>query len=235
MTILIDVHEPSTIFMGLMQSHMVRVDALNEHGDSDYKWKTTEGLTVQVERKQWGEVLSGMSKVEDQLRRHMDDRPKDKHILLIEGLCAPNGKGGIHTLRSTNRATLFSRSRDYSVRPNALHAWLYQVSKFIEIQHTASEWDSVHALSSFYAGDSKDDSEHRTFSRHYKSVTFHPNPQVTMLMGLLPGVGEKRAEALIAEYGTVWESIHADPKEIARLPGFGPSIKDILRRIGRPI
>ena len=88
------------------------------------------------------------------------------------------------------------------------------------------------ALVCFYKGDQKE--VHNTFNRHYKEMKFHPNPQVVMLMGALPGVGEKRAEALIDNFGTVWNVLSSRPEELEEVDGIGKVLsKGLLRRVGR--
>ena len=57
---------------------------------------------------------------------------------------------------------------------------------------------------------------------------------MTQLMGLMPGIGEKRAIALISRFTTVWNIVSASPEELEEVEGIGKKLSvDILRKVGR--
>lgn len=229
----IDVHEPSEVYMILNNVFPTMMAAINEKGYADYLWDKVDGSQRQVERKQWGEVLAGMDKIEDQLRRHKDNHPNVELNLLIEGTMYPEAKGCV-VYREAQRGILV-QSRHSPITLHSIYAWLNQVSNYVQVFFTPNTYGTAIALSAFYQNDQKEAGEHRTFQRHYKSITFSPNPQVTMLMGLLPGIAEKRAIALISKFAVVWNVLTASPEQLAEVPGIGlHTAKDILRKIGRP-
>ena len=65
--ITIDIHEPELGRVLIGQSIPVEVVSLVDTGWGDYRWKDCNGNYVHAERKQWGEILSGMNHVEEQL------------------------------------------------------------------------------------------------------------------------------------------------------------------------
>ena len=105
----------------------------------------------------------------------------------------------------------------------------------MEVIQTTSLRETATALVAMYESDMKDDEEHMTFRRHIKQSQFHPNPAVVQLMGVSPGLGDKRASALIAKFGTVWNVIKAEPSDLVQVEGIGPTLAhQILQRVGRP-
>lgn len=228
----IDVHEPEEAERFLGTSCEVSRWSLNDAGVADYMWKDHEGRMVHVERKTWGELLGSIPKVEDQLRRHMTNQKDARLLFILEGLAVPV-QSGTRLLKPTNRDTLYVMGMSSTFRMSQVYAWLYQVQKYAEVFFSPNYYGTCTAMSSFYKGDQKP--EHETFKRHFKKVTFHPNPQVVQLMGVMPGVGEKRAEALIRQFSTVWNVVSAKPGELARVDGIGVKLaSQLLQRVGRP-
>lgn len=231
MTLRIDIHEPSEGIRWIGTAVDAKVTSLNTDGFADYKWETAQGELVQVERKQWGEILSGMDKVEDQLRRHRGNHPEGRLVLLLEGTAIQTSLG-ITVLRSTNRDSVWVTGRNSSIRMGQVYAWLYAISRFVEIYQTSNYGTTCAALVAFYKYDQK--TEHTTFSRHFKPITFIPNPQVIQVMGMMPGIGEKRAQALVNKFSTVYNIVTASPQELATVDGIGMKLgTQLLQRIGR--
>jgi len=227
----IDQHEPPGAMAAMASAVPCQVAVLNERGWADYMWKRADGGYTQVERKTWGELLGSIDKIEDQLRRHKANQPDARLIFVLEGLAVPNFSGTT-LLRSTNKDRVFTAGYTTTQRMSQVYAWLYQVSTFVEVFQTPTTDATYSALTAFYKGDQKD--EHRTFQRPFKEITYHPNPQVVQLMGLLPGIGEKRATALIKKFSTVWNVVSASPKELQKVEGIGPTLSTtMLRKIGR--
>ena len=139
---------------------------------------------------------------------------------------------GTSILRATNKNVVYVKGHTSSIRLSQIYSWLYQIGKFIEIYTTPNYEATCMALISFYKGDQKED--HDTLNRYFKKMTFNPNPQVIQLMGLLPGVGEKRAEALISKFTTTWNVVSASPEQLATVDGIGKVLsRQLLQRIGR--
>ena len=208
------------------------MEPLNSATYSDYMWANSRGTNTQVERKQWGELLANVDSVEEQLLRHINTHPKDEHVLLIEGVATQHFTG-TQVLKMTNKGIMV-KGQTYSARLKGIYAWLYQVQTYMQVVPTATLRETAVALVAMYESDQKDDTEHRTFQRHIKASTFHPNPMVTQLMGACPGIGDKRATALISRFVTVWGVFSARPVDLVQVEGIGPTLaKQILQRIGR--
>ena len=230
--IIIDVHEPSQAVSLISQSVPCKTDSLNEQGFADYLWETYDGSRVQVERKQWGEVLAGIDSVEDQLRRQAMAKNSPRLLFFIEGMITPH-QFGTTILKSTSKNAVWVGGYQSSTKMSQVFSWLYEVSKYLEVFQTTSYEATCIALVSMYKHDQKTD--HHTFNRYFKPMTFNPNPQVVGLMGLMPGVGEKRAQALIQKFTTVYNVVTASPEELATVDGIGKSLSvTLLQRAGRP-
>ena len=234
MTIYLDSNEPYVEAQQLIHATGVEtvVAARNVAGWADYSWQDINGRWVNIERKTWPELLGGMDKVEDQLRRHKSNQPEARLVFVLEGLAVPN-LAGTTTLKATNKDRVWVGGYSSSIRMSQVYAWLWQVGQYLEVFQTPTYSATITALVAFYKGDQKP--EHSTFARPYKEMEYHPNSQVTQLMGMLPGIGPKRAEALIEKFTTVYNVVGASPAQLATVDGIGPGLsKTLLRRIGRP-
>lgn len=233
----IDAHEPLEMVDLISQSVEVDFRDLNTTHLADYRWEVAGGgHPKHIERKTWRDLLSDLSSVENQLMRQLRTHEDHDLALLIEGVIVPDKGllgGTAILLPSKDSDRIWYRSNQSKVHMQALFAWIYQVSKFIEVYQTPNLVSTARALVAFYKSDQKED--HQTFSRHLKEMTFHPNAQVTSLMGLLPGLGPIKGEALIAHFSTVWEVLNSTPEKLAQVHGIG--IKEStrwLRLVGRP-
>ena len=230
-----DVHEPVQIYIPLASSYTAIWEPLNERGYADYYWTKSDGSERQIERKQWGEVLAGMDKIEDQLRRQMDNHKDVELNLLIEGIAKPDPRGMV-IMKETNTG-IYVRGRYSPMRMSQVYAWINNVNKYMQVIFTPNQSATIDAIGAFYANDQKDPETHRTFQRHFNKVTFNPNPMVTKLiaLGLGSGISEGRAIALIERFSTVWNVCSASPRELAETPGIGiETAKKFLMAVGRP-
>ena len=228
---LIDVHEPEIMKsllgpVGFSQYH------LNSDGWADYYW---EGLLFKrhVERKTWAE-LSSLDKVEEQIHRHLTKQPDAQLTWLLEGVATPSDHG-YQTYKETHSKgrTLFVPTAGGRRPMKMVHAWLYGIGKFVEVHYTSSLYGTANLLTSMYQADQKE--HHSTLHRYYKKVDWHPNPQVSKLIAIADGLGEKRAEALIERFGTIWNVLKESPAMLSTVNGIGMNTaKKILRKAGRP-
>lgn len=229
--LLIDNHEPPTAITVLSKSVPCQVRALNSEKYADYMWVDVNGREVHVERKTYPELLSGVDKVEDQLRRHLEDKPEARLIFLLEGLAILDAMGTT-LLKPTNKNSIWVKSYSSTIRLSQVYSWLYQINQYLEVVQVP-DYDGVcTALISMYKSDQK--VEHNTFNRHYKGISFSPDYRVIQLMGLMPGLGEVRAKALIDKFCTTYNVVTASPKELQTVDGIGAKLSlDLLRKIGR--
>lgn len=201
---------------------------------ADYRWQGLDGRYTQVERKQWGEVLTSVDAVEDQLRRHMKNQPESRLLFLIEGMIAQDSQG-VYTLTPAKDGNVWVRGFRSSTRLSRVYSWLYNASEYVEVFQTMSYEMTCQFLVQAYNQDQKEEHEHKTFNRYFKKTTFHPNPQTLALMGMAPGLGEVKAEALIERFTTVWNVLSASPQALMEVSGIGKGMAyTLLQRIGRP-
>ena len=231
----VDQHEPTERALPLMSTSVpCRVEVLNERLWADYRWKGLDGRWTQVERKTWGEVLANVDAVEDQLRRHMKNQPEARLLFVLEGMVDSNSDG-VHVLKAANNGNVWVKGYRSGTRIGRIYSWLYNASEYVEVFQTFSYELTCQFLVQAYQQDQKEEHLHKTFNRYFKKTTFHPNPQVLALIGMAPGLGEVKAEALIARFSTVWNVLNASPKELMEVAGIGPTMATtLLRRIGRP-
>lgn len=239
--LLIDTNEPISDIVPLIgQSVELGIQPLNVAGYADYKWTKHDGTEKQVERKTWPELLSNPDHIEEQLLRHLNKNPTIELVFMLEGM-VQQGEIGTYTIRNS-RSGVWAKDHTYTVRLKRVYSLLYAASKYVEIMHTSSIVESATCLVAMYEYDSKP--SHEMFNRHIKQTTFNPNPLVTTLMGMSNGLGDKRATALIEEYGTPWNIVSAGwtgtpviptVEGLTLVPGIGMGvITNLLRGIGRP-
>ena len=232
---IVDIHEPEQACSLIGQSIECDQNNLNDRGYADYLWDGISGKQ-QVERKTWVEVLAGLDSVEDQLRREMQAHPDVRLILILEGLATPM-MAGTEVWAPTKSATkrLYFPGKSFGTPIQKVYAWLYQVSKYIEVYCTADFNTTVKALVTFYKADQTED--HNTFHRYLRLVDFHPNPQVEGLINIMKGtnIGAVRAQTLISAYGTIWNVLSQSAKALAEVDGMGlKTAQQLLRKVGRP-
>ena len=222
----IDVHEPSNIINLIRQSTPVSVENLNGGGKADYLWTDFNGDEIQWERKQVGEILGGIDKVEDQLSRQLENGNTG---LITEGFFVPD-KDGCRGYQFTGRRML--PGRFYSISYAAVMSWYDQIERYIPCRFTANYEGTAMLLVAMYRNSQKED--HQTFNRYYVPKVHHKNPHVATLLGICAAnpklrIGEVKAKALIAKFTTVGKLLHATPNEIATVEGLGiPTANKLL-------
>lgn len=229
----VDIFEPKEAIALLQQSIPAIVKPLVEQGYADYMWRTHSGELRQVERKQWGEVLSDPDRIEDQLRRHLNNQREGKLDLLVEGYIAGDVLG-TWTLKPARGNSIWAKERRYSISLARLYAWLYNVGEYVGLVWTPDYGATCQWLVAAFKQDQKP--EKSTFQREYKKVEYVSNPQVGKLMGL--GLGEATARAMVAEYVTCWRVLNAEPHWLAEVVVGGKKFGmkrslDFLRGVGR--
>lgn len=232
--IVVDTNEPPEIFRALIKMSVpILIKPLNVHGHSDYVWVRHDGAVVEVERKTWGEILSDVGRVEEQMQRHLRTVPEGEHIMLLEGMVM-NTLTGTVTLKPARGNSIFVKNRSFhGERLSGLYAWLYQMAHYIMVMPTLDMESSALMLSAMFKNDQK--SEHSTMKRHLVKNDFHPDPYVTMVMGMLKGVGEKRALELKKHFPTVYSLVTARPSDLVAVDGVGSRLaSEWCRMMGSP-
>ena len=227
-----DLNEPVPI-LDLVKPHApVTVGAFNAQGHSDYHWWDALGVQVEVERKTYGEVYQSVDDVEAQLFEHMTKFPKARHVFLLEGLTVQTWKG-MALLKPSKGKDIYIKGWESPRNMKGIWSKLYRIGQYVEIVPSPSTESSATILLAMYESDKK--AEHSTFNRNYSRPTYHPNPQVSKLMGAYPGIGERRATALMAEFTTLWNVLNAGVEDLVKVPGIGKILaRRILKEAGRP-
>ena len=228
----IDYHEPVNMQPSISQVIPCKVSNLNDEGWADYKWMGADGVH-HWERKQWGELTGGLDSIEQQLRLEYQNH-RDAHLgLIVEGVATPSMMGTQLWARSKGKDVIY-RSRDQRLRYAMVSSWLYQIGKFIEVHYTSDLSATAAFLCAAYQSDQKE--SHGTFERYLRPISWNPNPQVEMLaaLGHGIGIGPAKAEAIIKQYGTVWNVLSTEPHQLAGTQGVGKVLATkLLRKVGR--
>ncbi len=257
----LDNSEPTSIENLLLQSGEAIRAPLNRNGLADYCWSDWMKRIEQVERKQVGEILSDMPHVEDQLRSHVQNTPTSVVWLLVEGIVQPgykDGKLGCYTYQARDCSTFIKGRREVEI--HYIPGWFSKIpfEKYtgfltglerigIKVKCTV---DAVGTAKVLHQMEVSAQTEPTTLQRHIKpNITFHPNPHVMTLLGVMAthidkdgntkaipsGVGVELAERLIKEFGSVFKIMESSPETISELvPGMGKvSARKLLEAFGR--
>lgn len=218
MTMMLDRMEPVEIESLVAQSVDVMRTGLNAEGFADYLWFACDGHRVQVERKQTHEVLGGMDEVEEQLQRELQNGVEES-ILLVEGVYEPvyGLKLATQTWRRAKDRNILVPGRTYNCSYTGYKAWQSQLDKAgVTVVETFDYTATAMTLVALYQN--SQNSEHKTLRRYIKDRIYieSKNPHILNLMSIKGGgIGEERAKALIARYGTFWYTIHQSPEDLA--------------------
>ena len=241
MVMIVDVFETDIIYNLLKQSiEVIRLN-LVPLGMPDYVWFTYDGRRIGVERKTWGEILSDLDHVEEQLRREMTT--VDQMFLLIEGI-AESTQWGVDTYVKSSDKPYYRLQHSYGApkhpQPGLYHriqSWLWQLDTCgISNYRTTNSYDTASALVAWHNAALKE--QHTTFNRYIKP-RINPkayDPAVLTLMGIA-GVelGEVRAKALLAYFGDVWSVLNAPLSSLVEVEGIGPKLaRQLIKAIDRP-
>lgn len=239
--LLVDVHEPIQVVELLQQAVPVSVQPLNERGQADYFWFAVDGHRVQVERKQWPELLANIDKVEEQLDREV--KKTDEQWLAVEGVPEPT-QYGIDCFKRHDTKTLYTRSRRYGTKSKPqpylmarVESWFWKLDKRgITVRSVSNIHQLVTALVYWYKN--SQDPGNRMLDRYIKPLVRgeSKDPQVLALMAIpRSGIGEVRAKSLIKKFGTAWQVWNEDVTNLSMAPAMGRSAAEtMLRAIGRP-
>lgn len=233
--------EPDAIFNLLKQSVECQRQNLVQLGYADYMWFCHDGHRCQVERKQWGEVLSDPDHVEEQLRREMV--ATEETVLLVEGV-AEATPWGMDTYIKSGEKLYYRLHHSYGTPKHPqvglyhrIQSWFWQLDKAgISVYRTCCSNDTASALVAWYKSSQKE--EHTTLRRYIKP-RIDPkgfDHRVLTLMGI-EGVqlGEVRAKALVEHFGSVWAIVSAPVSELVKVDGIGPGLaKKLVEAVGRP-
>lgn len=236
----VDRSEPLELVRLLDTSSAWDVQGLNDAGWADFRWQRSDGNWRHVERKTWHDIENetGQNEVEVIIRKYLSSQPQARLILLVEGVVEP-APTGLLMYRKRSGQNVFIGGVPSGSRRSAYkesEAWLNQVREYLDVRQTSSMAASAVAIHSWYENDQKED--HSTFNRHFKQITWNPNPQVTRLLGLASNdtnIGVITAENLIRVYGTAWHVASASPDDIAaKVKGISKEgARNFLRKIGR--
>jgi ERCC4-type nuclease len=239
MSIIVDVFEPKEIEALIASSIDTVRMSLEPQGKADYFFFACDGHSIQIERKQAGELVSNIEHVEEQLRREIPNA--DETILLWEGVLDPVfAQHGANCMayHKAKSSEIMVPGRPFNQSYSALQAWFYQLDKCgVTIINTTSYIATALTIVAIYNSSQKQ--EHTTLKRYIKEKVHIEkfNPQVVTLMGIEgANLGEVRARALIDRYSTVWEVLRREPEELAETKNIGiATAQKLLRSVGRSV
>lgn len=217
------------------QSISVSETILARTGLLDSFWTGHDGHSITLERKEVHDFAHRVNDLELQLKRAIQKvGDTGEVLLLIEGIMEPvNGSTVLY--RAKKDGSLFFRERVIN-RPYSYYmGFLWALDKLgVSTFWTASPKGTAAALVEFVKASNRP--EFTTFRRYIKKKPAIPNldPQVERLMGL--GLGATRAQALIAQFGTVWDVLNANESELVKVEGIGKVIaRTLLEGVGRKV
>lgn len=222
---LIDVHESIRIEELLRQTIEVQRTALNIQGFADFMWLAADGHRVQVEHKQWDELLGAIDHTEEQLSKQLQNT--DEQWLLVEGVAIPTDVG-VDVYKEHDTKPIFvcrrkfgSKKRPMGMLADRIASWFWKLDKRgITVAQASNSRMMIKMLVRMYINSTDPSSDNRMLDRYIKPLLpgAPKNPYVRTLMGVDgANIGEVKARALISYFDTPWEVFSANPAEVANV------------------
>ena len=210
----------------------------------DQYWLYQKYVVEGLSRKQVGEMLGGLDRVEEQLAR--DYTHVDQLILIIEGVIVPVDDTHVKTVswqgaRPRFQGKKFGNQEPYTFNYYGYRKWLNSVRQWgIEVIEVPTREALINELVAGYTHSQTAPEDHQTFKRAIRPKFDMPtaDPQLLNLMSLHDEqgrtfIGMISALALqAAGFGSLYSLANAQENEIAAVDGFGRiTAKKIKRSI----
>lgn len=91
--------------------------------------------------------------------------------------------------------------------------------------HTANTSETIRAIARLYHKGQEGWPTSLTAGIPKRKMSFRHNPKVDVIMNVWQGCSEKKAVAILKEYGTVWAALEVmkdNPSDLTKIPGIGP-------------
>ena len=213
-----DVYEPDYMEQLLTAFMQVQKQNLVQRGLLDYFWFAADGHSITAERKEWGDLLSNMPRLEKQLRTATNHA--DEVMLIPEGIPVPLVGGEIALYQVGKNDKYLRRTKISGVKYTSIMAYIWQLKRTANITtyFTSTIYATAWALKTFVENSQKQES---SLLQHYvrtKKIKWRSNPMVETITGIKDEhgyvVGEKKAIELVEQVGSLWDIIHLAPEEI---------------------
>lgn len=196
----------------------------------DYAFLDRNSEPLGIERCEIGNLVQKLrsGELEDQMTRCSEQYASI--VLLIEGIWDEAASFLAH-YRQTDKGYFRTRIEPHIRYAEPMAAIIRLSELGIEIVQTPNFQCSLATIKTIYNQRTKPEEEHRMFKQVRKPfipVKLSANPAVPRLLALCPRLPEKTAIRLIHKYGSIWNIINADEKELLEIEGFG---KTLIRRL----
>lgn len=237
--IIVDVHEPESIKLGLAKTLDVFIKANEPQGLADMYWNN--GTLIMRERKKPLELLREIGNILDvQIIKYNTNHPDAEIGIIQEGLITPGVNGMCMTWKKTQPKNRNSpimvpvkwpkqmRGRSYA----AYQAWVYQRGlEGISLYVTLDEQDTVEVLSAQVYNSMKQ--EHKGLARSVVIKDKKEQPYKNHLRSI-GGIGEKTADKLLESWGTPWDLYSLPYEVLVEMEGERVA-SSVFKGIGRAI
>jgi ERCC4-type nuclease len=193
--------------------------------------------TVGVERSEIGNFVQKLRDGELESQMYKCQEEYNSIILLLEGVY--DNVGGLLAIHKPGNRGYF-RNKVYSntFYHHIMAAEIRLSEMGIEVIHSPNYDCTVDIIRTLYHQRTKPEEQHSLFKRTRAinlPVKLTANPAVPRLMALVPRLSEKVAIRLMNEYGTIWDILHKEDKELLRIEGMGKGlIQKIKEGVGKP-
>lgn len=230
MALLVDANEARnhpTLIDWLRQSVDVNVASINQTAGSTVIYPDFVvfggNKLVGINRKTWGEVLSSIDKVEEQLQRELAG-PVEQLALLIEGQATPDGQQGawaynlgwgeLKLWRGDSVGSIPFRRQHYQANYKGIMNWLTRLEWMgIQVIYSAGLYDSACRMVAMHDLVMKNEDSktlNRLIKAQFSVLSLDPQEKAMALslMGLQQaGVGEELGLTIASAFGSITELI----------------------------
>ncbi|KKN15404.1 hypothetical protein LCGC14_0986460 [marine sediment metagenome] len=216
-----DVYEPQYMEQMLGSFMQVKIDNLVHKGLLDYFWFAFDGHSITAERKEWGDLMSNLARLEKQLRTASNHA--DEVLLIAEGVPVPLAGGEVALFQMGKNDKYLRRTKISGMKYASIMAYIWQLKRVANITtyFTSTIQGTAWALKTFVEASQKVESQVLQHHVRTRAVKWQTNPRVETLMAIKDKegyvVGEKKAMELDEQIGSLWNIASMAPEAVSQV------------------
>ena len=216
--IVVDVYEPDYMNQLLSAFMQVQKQNLVQQELCDYFWFAGDGHSITMERKEINDLLANFDRLEAQLRKATNHA--NEVGLIVEGIPVPLEGGELAIYEQGKNEKYLHRTKINGTKFVRMSGYLLDLKRTANITtyFTTTIKGTAWMLKTMVENSQKPSTD---IMQHYvrtRQIKWQSNPVIETIMAIKDKdgyvVGEKKAQLLYENIGSLWDIIHMPPEEI---------------------